>query len=116
MHWINNKFEVDKSGKYTVYVKDRLGNVASKEINVTIVEKKDDGKQTENKIEDNKKEEINDEDIKAEDTKKDEKIDNTVAKKEFGQYGSTPIVISILFILTTAGCIAYIKSKNIRVK
>lgn len=72
----DNKLMIKESGKYTVYVKDKLGNVASKEINVTIGEKKEEEeKQTENKTEDNKKEEINDKDIKAEDTKKDEIVD-----------------------------------------
>lgn len=116
---LNNKFTVDKSGKYTVYVKDRLGNIASKEINVTIVEKKEEdkktseeyGKQTENKNEKNE-----DKDIKVDNTKEDKKVDNTAAQKEFGQYGSTSIVVSILVILTIAGYIAYIKYKKINVK
>lgn len=115
----NNKFTVDKSGKYTVYVRDRLGNISSKEINVTIVEKKEEdkktseeyGKQTENKNEKNE-----DKDIKVDNTKEDKKVDNTAAKKEFGQYGSTSIVVSILVILTIAGYIAYIKYKKINVK
>lgn len=109
----NNIFKVDKSGKYTVYVKDRLGNIASKEINVTIVEAKEDDKENnkETKTSDDKNE-----DSKNDNKAEEKKVDNTTSKKEFGQYGSTPIVISILVILTISGYIAYIKFKNISVK
>lgn len=109
----NNIFKVDKSGKYTVYVKDRLGNIASKEINVTIVEAKEDDKENnkETKTSDDKNE-----DSKNDNKAEEKKVDNTTSKKEFGQYGSRPIVISILVILTIAGYITYIKFKNISVK
>ncbi len=114
----NNKIAIDKSGKYIVYVKDRLGNIASKEITVTIAEKKEenenskkeDTKETENKTDDKKEEN------KTENKIEEKKIDGTASKKGFGQYGSTSVLTFIIVIISVFSYLEYRKYKNTKIK
>lgn len=130
----SNKFTVEKSGTYTIYVRDRLGNVATKEIVVTIVEKtENDDKVADEKTTDekNNNEKKDNEEVKNDDTNKEEKnmenntsekatknqkSDDTASKKAFGQYGSTPIITSLIVITSILGCLGYQKFKKTIIK
>ena len=125
----SNEFPVDKSGTYTVYARDKLGNIATKEIEV-IVEEQDvvdeDKNDEKNETEDNKTtieesdKTTNDEDNKTntqEDTnKKPTNIkDGSESPDPFGQYGNKTI-ISLVIILVIISLIAYSKFKKYNIK
>lgn len=125
----SNEFPVDKSGTYTVYARDKLGNIATKEIEV-IVEEQDvvdeDKNDEKNETEDNKTtieesdKTTNDEDNKTntqEDTnKKPTNIkDGSESPDPFGQYGNKTI-ISLVIILVIIALIAYSKFKKYNIK
>lgn len=121
----SNKLTVEKSGTYIIYVRDRLGNVATKEVVVTLVEEKEnDDKVSDEKTTDekNKDEKKGNEEVKNDDTNKEEKnmenqkLDDTASKKAFGQYGSTPIITSLIIITSILGCLAYKKFKKTIIK
>lgn len=99
----SNEFPVDRNGTYTVYARDKLGNIATKEIEV-IVEEQD----------------VVDEDNKTniqEDTnKKPTNIkDGSESPDPFGQYGNKTI-ISLVIILVIISLIAYSKYKKYNLK
>lgn len=130
----SNKLTVEKSDTYTIYVRDRLGNVATKEIVVTLVEKKEnDDKVSDEKTTDekNNNEKKDNEEAKNDDTNKEEKnmennvsekatenqkSDDTASKKAFGQYGSTPIITALIIITSILGCLGYKKFKKTIIK
>lgn len=87
--WVeSNKIEVSESGTYTIYVRDKLYNVSSKEITVDLTKKEDDKEENKERNE-------------TDDTQSDKIIPNTGAK--------FPIVIAV--VLAIAG-ITYIKYKK----
>ena len=45
-----------------------------------------------------------------------QKLDDTASKKAFGQYGSTPIITSLIIITSILGCLAYKKFKKTIIK
>ena len=53
----NNKLAVDKSGTYTIYVKDAVGNIATKKFDVVLIEN-DDNAKTEDEHPENTKDAI----------------------------------------------------------
>lgn len=113
----SSKFAIEKSGTYTVYVQDRLGNIGSKEVVVTIVDKKED----EQKTTDEKNNEENNEENKGENGTENKGInekngdnqkDDTVADKEFGQFGSSKT--AIISLIAAASVLMYLSYKKIK--
>lgn len=125
----SNEFPVDKSGTYTVYVRDKLGNIATKEIEV-IIEKQevveedkndeknetDDNKTTIEESDKNNYDEDNKTNIQEDANKKPTNIkDGSESPDPFGQYGNKTI-ISLLIILVIISLIAYSKFKKYNIK
>lgn len=98
----SNKIAVDKSGTYTVYVRDGLYNVSSKEITVDITEKKEDD--DEGSKEDKKS--------KSDDTNNKSTEDDTQAKTIIPQTGAKFPFVAL--ILAVGVGVIYIKYKNLK--
>jgi len=137
----NNEFQVNKNGKYTVYARDKLGNIATKEIEIILKEqdtedkdKNNEKNEAEDKDKNNEKNEVEDNDITIEENDKisDDKgnknpteddlnkkptniKDGSESPNVFGQYGNTKI-LSLVFILLIFSIIAYVKSKKYNLK
>ena len=116
----SNKISVTEDGTYTVYVKDKLGNIVSGTINVTIpkTDSADDKNENDKGSEDSKKESdketnSNDAEKKSEDSNKNEKSkeDETKSDKVIPQAGAT-FSISLLAVLAIIGLVNYKKSKK----
>ena len=105
----SNKFEVTKSGTYTIYVKDKLYNIANKTIDVTISEPSDDkgGSTPENQDNGNKKESS---DGQGQDNNVETKSDDSQAKTNIPDTGAYfPIAI-----IAIAGAICIIRGIKYR--
>ena len=125
----SNEFSVDKSGKYTVYARDKLGNIATKEIDIIIEEKdvvdeekneeKDIVNEEKNEIEDNKT--TNNEDNKSNiEENKNEKPNNqkdgSESPEPFGQYGNKTFIVLLLIVTILVLSIIYKKYKKYNLK
>ena len=106
----SNKFEVTKSGTYTVYVKDRLYNITNKTIDVTISEPSDDkgGSTSENQDNGNKKESS---DGQGQENNVETKSDDSQAKTKIPDTGAY-FPIAIIAIAGAISFIRYRKYKN----
>jgi len=125
----SNEFPVDRNGTYTVYVRDKLGNIAIKEIEVIIEEQDvvdEDKNDEKNETEDNKTTiEQNDKITNSEDNKTNTQEDvnkkptnikdGSESPDPFGQYGNKKI-ISLVIILVIISLIAYSKFKKYNIK
>lgn len=115
----SNKLAVEKSGTYTVYVRDMLGNTATKTIDVVLGEKEDsnksdkDGKTSEKEENGNAENTANAETASTETTNVEKNTeDKTQAKTVIPQAGATfPIII--LTAISIIGFVGYKKFKKI---
>ena len=116
----SNKLAVEKSGTYTVYVRDMLGNTATETIDVVIIEDsnksgKDDNASGENENGDGDKttnSETDEPEKSTESTNTEKSEDKTLAKTVIPQAGATfPIII--LTAISIIGFVGYKKFKKI---
>lgn len=105
----SNTFIITESGKYKIYVRDALDNIAEKEIEVTSF-KENDGDTNKDDSKDNT-EDKTDEDKNNKQEDQTPSKDGTQAQSKIPQTGTTSIV-SIFILLGTISVISYKKFKK----
>ena len=108
----SNKLAVEKSGTYTVYVRDMLGNTGTKTIDVVIIEDSNKSDK-DDKVSDGKENENNDKTLIETSNVEKNTEDKTQAKTVIPQAGTTFSII-ILTAISIIGFVGYKKFKKIK--
>lgn len=119
----NNEIKIEKSGEYTIYVRDKLDNIATDTINVIIAEANDQNnenqkdkvtKDEQTKNDDDKNNTKKEDDAKQE--YKSEKADKTAANKPLSQAGNSFALASVIIISIIVCIVFYKKNKSLNWK
>lgn len=121
----NNEIKIEKGGEYTIYVRDKLDNIATDTINVIIAETNNENNQNKEETKDNtiKYEQIQNDDKNntkiegnAKQEYKNEKTDKTTANKPLSQTGNSFILTGVVIVSIMACMVFYKKNKSLNWK